>query len=133
MFFFAVRSTSQFCTELISNNAAAALNIPIALSMARELKVSVASFVLRVFSLLKDGEWFCGQPVVLSTPVSHLTPLFALLTFKAFAAFLSFFLSWFFVSGRGCPSNATDRHKNRILLLREKTWLRFRQPRSRHD
>lgn len=31
----------QLCTELISNNAAAALNIPVALSMARELKVKV--------------------------------------------------------------------------------------------
>eukprot|EP00752_Nemacystus_decipiens_P012017 g10652.t1 len=45
---YALFGLTMLCTELISNNAAAALNIPIALSMARELKSDYRPFAMTV-------------------------------------------------------------------------------------
>lgn len=46
------------CTELISNNAAAALNIPVALSMARELKVNYRLAPMHSALALSNGAPF---------------------------------------------------------------------------
>eukprot|EP00903_Cladosiphon_okamuranus_P007703 g7465.t1 len=45
---YALFGLTMLCTELISNNAAAALNIPVALSMARELKSDYRPFAMTV-------------------------------------------------------------------------------------
>lgn len=55
------------CTELISNNAAAALNIPVALSMAREMKVNCRLAPKALCSCLtRQDSFFSGHPTDMS-------------------------------------------------------------------